>query len=263
MVDAQPVAPSALPSMGMLNNPYAMKMGAFNPMMNQNIANMGAELHEQFAIEAATDRMRDSLNADALRLFEGRDQIKVISDDKKGRKVHFGEKKGMATFIHTLPIEGVMVDDFKPFFADHITEIRKIAPKIMSYDELETLNGHTIAHHQAETGVPLVQPRSAILVYYHHHDGEAYSFINSTNGCEALNEKYKHLLGKRNIYGSIPIDWYNFKPLKNDQGEVIGTLATHVVQCHPRGHLPDVVVKLIASTLKGTMEYIATAVQKK
>ena len=86
----------------------------------------------------------------------------------------------------------------------------------------------------------MVWDRSLINTVYQTQVDDTHYFITSSQGNEALVEKYKEKLGK-DVIATLYINCVIMKPKMDSVGELCGTELIQVYSMNPNGSLPTVV----------------------
>mmetsp|Transcript_2150 Transcript_2150/g.1486 ORF Transcript_2150/g.1486 Transcript_2150/m.1486 type:complete len:136 (-) Transcript_2150:96-503(-) len=130
----------------------------------------------------------------------------------------------------------------KKFFAVFEKEYHLVNDRA-KMERLEDDNGHKILHYIIVT--PRLITNRIMFPCLYEIDGEngEYTFISSTRGQEAWNEKHKDLI-KKLVVSEQTIQYYNFKPLESG-----GCHVTVVAAMNPNGMIPGMIKKVMGKAI--------------
>ena len=141
------------------------------------------------------------------------------------RKIYMEWIDGCPYMVHFQSIKGITPRQFTPFFANNFCEnLNAISPKGVSYTQIEHHSPHLHMMVKIDMGFPMIAGRSCpVASYEFEFPGDELIFLTTTLGCEHLEEKYKHLMGKKYVVPVCEVNYFMCKPWYDDNGTVVGT----------------------------------------
>lgn len=134
--------------------------------------------------------------------------------------------------------DGIHPDRFIELFS-HFEELM---PQMIDGARVQTLgteNGFKIVHQRIEMPF-LMYNRSFFNCYYEIEGSEPgeYIFVSSGWGNEQWAQRFKRVT-KRDVVGTLNLNYYSIRPVKNHYGDVIGTQLQQVNSINLGGSIPD------------------------
>ena len=109
-----------------------------------------------------------------------------VEEQTDNYKTQLEWQEGCPVLINTVSVDGVMVDEFKEFTANWLTNVQRLAPSNAAYTGLGLDGEHQCVFQMITPGVPLVAKRYLICTYYRKDDGDDHTFVISSVGNEHL-----------------------------------------------------------------------------
>ena len=125
---------------------------------------------------------------------------------------------------------------------------------------LEEVEGRQIVQLRLDPGIPFMSPRTEIIAYYPIDDVDSHTFIISSRGNDNLTEKYKDQIDPNDVIGTLEITYMEFQPVKDHQGDIVGTRVTNV-GCNKANGMMGVLDRFIPEWLCDPIFCIARWIQ--
>ena len=138
-------------------------------------------------------------------------------------------------------LPGFTIDHHKNF-RDNIAEnVAKMNSEV-KYTELEVIDGGRVMHQRIKMPFPMSGRSIINILHWKENEDGSGVFLNTSQGNEDLNEKYKKEIGK-DVIGT---NWFNYTHLKPYDGGMEYTMAT----CFdPNGSIPTMLKNQAAGRL--------------
>ena len=177
------------------------------------------------------------IEALALSTIEKADSMKVVeqTDDQTVQLEWIGENP---VLVNSLSVDGILVEDYRKWCADYLTNIVKIAPPNSEYTGLPEDGGHKCVLQKIKAGVPLVSNRAMVVTYYPKDEGEDHVFMVSSRHNQHLLDANKATIGD-DVVATLDVNYMRFSPKMDSCGDICGTEIKQVVITNPNGSLMD------------------------